>query len=150
MSNETLDAFARQAGTLLSRRRTIQGVGLGTLAAIAVGFNDALAKSSKKKKRRKRKKRKKKRQNSSPPTCAEQCSEAFETCFARAADSTLCGETFSTSCTPCFTDQDCVSRDEPYCLKVDGLTLRATEEPLTVLEGLCGPFFAAVCAGIIL
>jgi hypothetical protein len=149
MSNDVLGAFARQIDTLLSRRRTVRGIGVGTLAAVAAGLDDALAGSSKKKKRRKRKKRKEKRQKSSPPTCSELCSEAFEVCFARAVDSTLCGETFGTECRGCFTDQDCLGLDEAYCLQVDGLTARETGEPLTVLRSICGPFLDSVCARII-
>lgn len=153
MSSDALDALARQADALLSRRRTVQSILLGGIAAIVVGFGDAPAANKKKRRRRRRRRRQRRRRqrrNASPPTCAEQCSEAFEGCFERIADSTLCGDTFSTACTPCFSDQDCVQSPFPYCLDVNGLTVRATEEPNTILTDLCGPFFDAVCADIVI
>jgi hypothetical protein len=154
MTNQALDAFARQTDLLLSRRRTVQGVALGILGALIAGFDGVLAKSSKKKRRRRRRGRRKKRQrnraSTSPPTCAEQCSEAFEVCLERIADSTLCGDTFSTACTPCFSDQDCVETPFPYCLDVNGIISRATEERSPILTDLCGPFFNAVCANVVI
>jgi len=147
MSNEVLDVFARKAGTLLSRRRTMQGIGLGTLGAIMTGLDDALAKNNKKKKRRKRKRRKK-RKKSSPPTCAEQCAEGIDFCFERAADSTLCGNTFNTQCTSCSSDQDCVGSAFAYCL--DEIILRETGEPSFELIDQCGEFVEAVCASVTL
>ena len=151
-SASALDMFARRASAFLSRRRTLQCLTVGATAVISSGLGDILAKDKgKKKKRRKRRRQRKQRNRNppSPPTCAEQCAAQFEVCFERAVDSTLCGDTFSTSCKPCFSDQDCVESGEPYCLTLDGLVERETNEPLTILRSLCGPFFDAVCAQIL-
>jgi hypothetical protein len=147
LRNEVFVAFARHAETLLSRRRTMQGLGLGALAATVTGLHDALAKNNKKKKRRKRKKRKnKKEKNSSPPTCAEQCAEGIDLCFERTVDATLCGNNFNTQCTSCSADQDCVGSAFPYC--VDEIIVRATGEPSFELIDLCGEFVESVCAAV--
>jgi hypothetical protein len=150
MSNKVLDAFARQAAALFTRRRTMQGIGLGTLSAIMTGFDNSLAKNNKKKKRRKRKRRKKrkKRKKSSPPTCAELCAVRIDFCFERAADSTLCGNSFNTQCTSCSSDQDCVGSAFAYCL--DEVILRETGEPSIELIDQCGEFVEAVCASVTL
>jgi hypothetical protein len=150
LRNEALDSFARHTEAILSRRRTMQGLGLGVLAALVTGLHDALAKNNnKKKKRRKRKKRKnKKEKDSSPPTCAEQCAEGIDNCFERAADSTLCGNNFNTQCTSCSADQDCVGSAFPYC--VDEIIVRATGEPSFELIDLCGEFVESVCATVTL
>lgn len=148
MSNEALDAFARHADALLSRRRTMQGIGLGIVATIVAGFDDALATNRKRKRRQRKRKRRKKRNNSSPPTCAELCAEGIDLCFERASDSTLCGNTFNTQCTVCSSDQDCLGTPFPYCLS--GLTVRATGEPSVELIDQCGEFVEAVCASVTL
>jgi hypothetical protein len=150
MSAETIETFARQAHALLSRRRTLHGMAFGLASASASRLDDTLARDKKRKKRRRKRKRRKQRNRSSPATCAGQCSAAFEVFLDRAEGSTLCEDTFSTSCKPCLSDQDCVDSGEPYCLRLDGLVDRETNEPRAVLRDLCGPFFDAVCAQIVI
>lgn len=147
MSLDTLTAFARQAEAILDRRRTLQGFALGTAAAAAAGLDDALAKNknkNKKKKRRKRRRRKdRKRNKTSAPSCAEQCPEGFDRCFERAGDSTLCADALFTQCIPCSSDQDCLGSDVPYCVRVDGITVRETGE---IIPLNCGESVTAVCS----
>lgn len=143
--------FALVTNLLGNRRSTLRGMGIGALAAIVTGLGDSLAKNKDKKiKRRKKRRRRKKRNGAPPPTCAVRCSAAFAVCFDRAVDSTLCGDTLTTNCTPCFTDQDCVESDRPYCLTLDGAVLRETNEPVTFLRDFCGPFLDAVCTQILI
>lgn len=149
MGFHILHAFARQAEAILDRRRTLRGIGLGTVAAAAAGLDDALAKNKnkdKKQKRRKRRRRKdRKRNNASPPSCAEQCPEEFDHCVDRAADSSLCADQFSTQCNPCFSDQDCLGSEFAYCVGVNGITVRATG---AVFPLNCGGSITAVCTAL--
>ena len=149
MRDEALERFARQADALLSRRTTVLSVGLGMLVALGTKLDEALAKNKKKRRRRKRRRRQRRRRKNAPQTCAEQCAAEFVACFARAADSTLCGDTAESLCTPCTSDQDCVGDEFPYCLEVNGVTDRATEESSEILTNACGLFLDAVCGNLL-
>lgn len=151
MPDAALDEFIQLANARFSRGRIMRGISGGALAAIIAGVDDLLAGDKNKKKKRKRKRRRRKNRNSklsSPPTCAEQCPEGVDVCLDRAADSTLWGNNVSTQCTPCSSDQDCVGSAFAYCLGVNGVTLRATEEPSPQLTDQCGLFVDAVCASV--
>jgi hypothetical protein len=96
MSSEIHDAFARQARTLISRRRSMQGIGLGTLVTAVA--RPSLAKAGKERKKiRKRIRKKCKRQIDacrasltelcdSIPDCEEETLTALLTCCPLLAD----------------------------------------------------------------
>lgn len=151
MSDDIRDAFARQADALLSRRTTVQGIGLGALAAAAASLSETLAKKNNKRKKRRR------RRNNGPPSCAERCPESFEECVERAADSLLCAvgveaaEDDLERCVPCSSDQDCLAIDPfdnpfPYCVPINGVIDRETGEIDLTLAVACGTNVDAVCA----
>ena len=154
MSGDIVDACVRRVDALIDRRKTLAGLGLTAVAATATGLTDAWAKKNK----RKRRKRRKKKRDNAPERCADRCPEQVALCVERAADSTLCADTVEAAdvddrCVPCTSDQDCLAIDPfdnpfPYCVEVDGVIDRATEEVSLALAVACGLANDAVCVSL--
>lgn len=140
MDGARFDAFARSVEGKQTRRVTMRR-GVGIIAALGGGL--AVRPLAAKKKKRKKKKCKKPAQ----PSCAAACHGACEFCFVRADGPLLCGSIGGGGAppcdTPCFSDNDCVGLDQPYCItQIEDRETGQTQQPCPDPGGYCFSFDA--------
>jgi hypothetical protein len=138
MNEARFDALTRSIDGVQTRRLTVQR-SLAALAALGGGL--AARSAAAKKNKRKKKKCKK----PSQPSCAAACHGACDFCFTRAAGPLLCGSISGGGVppcdTPCFSDNDCVGLDQPYCVtQIEDRETGQTQQPCTDPGGWCFSF----------